>query len=149
MKFMAPATWSELDPRVDRRDLRVLAEMPECGTEEAGKIGVVGIEEADELTFRATKPRVSRGSGPCVGGMRQYDDVRVCPSERVRGLPRLVSRAVVDQDDLHADVALRQHGFDRGRQHAGGVEAGNNRSHQRWEHGALYNVGSDTELPQP
>lgn len=112
----------ELDPRKDRRDGRVLAKAPERGGKEARDIGVVRIEEADEFALGATHARVPGRRRSRIQGVPEHGDVRVALAECAAERNRAVGRAIIDQYDLDADVALSQYGVYCGRQRPGGVE---------------------------
>ena len=73
---------------------------------------VVGINERDELACGMQQSQIARRGLALVGGMRIYLDTCILLSIMLGDSHTLVSRAIVDKDDLQCSMGLVYQGFD-------------------------------------
>ena len=84
-------------------------------------VRIVRIEKGDDRRARRRKAKITRGADAAIA-LRRNDLKARIGLRREPGL-RAVARAVVDHDQLEVRLVLRQHAFDRARQHVEAVKA--------------------------
>ena len=87
--------------------------------EPAGPIGIVGIEERDDLGPRRLEPEIAGAAWPEI--VLGQDDANARIGEARQVGARAVGRGVVDDDQFEAGAFLCQHARDRARQRGGAI----------------------------